>query len=73
MYSAKDRGKKKINRHKSHRSKIFTRRKSCCVWWDCKGIMYYELLPRKFWEDGIFKLPERWRKVVEKNGEYIIK
>jgi len=25
----------------------------------------------KFWEDEIFKL-QRWRKVVEKNGEYII-
>jgi len=27
---------------------------------------------RKFWEDEIFKLSERWRKVVEKNGKYII-
>jgi len=27
---------------------------------------------RKFWEDEIFKLPERWRKVVEENSEYII-
>ncbi|KOC70126.1 Histone-lysine N-methyltransferase SETMAR [Habropoda laboriosa] len=26
----------------------------------------------KFWKDGIFKLPERWRKVVEQNGTYII-
>jgi len=30
MYSAKDRGEKR-NRHKPHRSKISTRRKSCCV------------------------------------------
>ena len=29
--------------------------------------------PQKFWEDGIFKLPERWRKVVEQKGTYIIK
>lgn len=28
--------------------------------------------PGKFWEDGIFKLRERWRKVVEQNGVYII-
>jgi len=27
---------------------------------------------RQFWEDRIFKLPERWRKVVEKSDEYII-
>ena len=29
--------------------------------------------PQKFWEDGIFKLPKRWKKVVEQNGTYIIK
>ncbi|XP_018046256.1 PREDICTED: histone-lysine N-methyltransferase SETMAR-like [Atta colombica] len=28
--------------------------------------------PERFWKDGIFKLPERWRKVVEQNGTYII-
>ena len=26
----------------------------------------------RFWKDGIFKLPERWRKVVEQNSIYII-
>jgi len=181
MYSAKDRGKKKINRHKLHRSKISTRRKSCCVFggtakklcimncfrktrqliprnivpnwtvwrqqstksvqncqiimmscfikttldltslWqhknycslagvlphppyspdtapshfhlfrslqnsligknftsleDCKKYLeeFFAYKTRKggiFWKDGIFKLPEKWRKVVEKNGEYI--
>jgi len=34
--------------------------------------VFFAYKTRKFWEDGIFKLPERWRKVVEKNGEYII-
>ena len=24
---------------------------------------------KKFWEDGTMKLPERWQKVVEQNGE----
>jgi len=28
--------------------------------------------PERFWKDGIFKLPERWRKVVEQNSTYII-
>ncbi|CAK9808456.1 Histone-lysine N-methyltransferase SETMAR [Anthophora quadrimaculata] len=28
--------------------------------------------PERFWKDGIFKLHERWRKVVEQNGTYII-
>ena len=27
---------------------------------------------KKFWEDGIMKLPEKWQKVVEQNGEYIV-
>lgn len=28
--------------------------------------------PEKFWKDGILKLHERWNKVVEQNGTYII-
>lgn len=24
---------------------VFTQRKSFCIWWDWKGILYYELLP----------------------------
>jgi len=27
---------------------------------------------KRFWKDRIFKLSERWRKVVEQNGTYII-
>ena len=27
---------------------------------------------KKFWEDGIMKLPEKCQKVVEQKGEYII-
>jgi len=27
---------------------------------------------QRFWKDEIFKLPERWRKVIEQNGTYII-
>ena len=26
----------------------------------------------KFWEDGIMKLPGKWQKVVEQNGEYVV-
>ncbi|KOX75124.1 Histone-lysine N-methyltransferase SETMAR [Melipona quadrifasciata] len=28
--------------------------------------------PERFWNDGIFKLLERWRKVIEQNGTYMI-
>ena len=27
---------------------------------------------KKFWEDGIMKLPEKCQKVVEQNSEYIV-
>ena len=27
---------------------------------------------KKFWEDGIMKLPERQQKVAEQNGEHIV-
>jgi len=41
---------------------------------DCKKHLeeFFAYKTRKFWEDGILKLSERWRKVVEKIGEYII-
>ena len=26
---------------------------------------------KKFWEDGIMKLPEKWQKVVKQKGEYV--
>ena len=25
---------------------------------------------KEFWEDGIIKLPERWKKIIEQNGKY---
>ena len=27
---------------------------------------------KKFWEDGIMKLPEKWQNVVEQKGEYVV-
>ena len=27
---------------------------------------------KKLWEGGIMKLPEKWQKVVEQNGEYVV-
>ena len=27
---------------------------------------------KKFWENGIMKFPEKWQKVVELKGEYIV-
>ena len=41
---------------------------------DCKRYLeqFFAQKNKKFWEDGIMKLPEKWQKVVEQNGEYII-
>ena len=27
---------------------------------------------KKFWEKAIIKLPEKWQKVMEQNGEYVV-
>ena len=27
---------------------------------------------KKFWEDEIMNSPEKWQKVVAKNGEYVV-
>ena len=39
-----------------------------------KGIWNKQFLAQedKFWEDGIMKLPEKWQKVMEQKGEYIV-
>ena len=42
---------------------------------DCKRHLeqFFAQKGKKFWEDGIVKLPEKWQKVVEQEGEYIFK
>ena len=41
---------------------------------DCKGHLkqLFAQTDKKFREDEIIKLPEKWQKVVEQNGEYIV-
>ena len=41
---------------------------------DCKRHLeqFFSQKDKKFWEDGITKLPEKWQKAVEQNGEYIV-
>ena len=38
---------------------------------DCKRHLeqFFAQKDKKFWEDGIMKLPEKWQKVVEQKGE----
>ena len=42
---------------------------------DCKGYLeqFFAQEEKKFGEDRIMKLPEQWQKVVEQNGEYIVR
>ena len=41
---------------------------------DCKRHLeqFFAQKDRKFWEDGIMKSPEKWQKVVEQKGEYVV-
>ena len=41
---------------------------------DCKKHLEQFLAQKdkKFWEDGIMKLPEKWQKVVEQEGGYVV-
>ena len=41
---------------------------------DCKGHMenFFAQKDKKFWEDGIMKLPEKMAEYMEQNGEYVI-
>ena len=35
-------------------------------------VQFFADKDQKFYERGIIKLPERWQKVIEQNGKYII-
>ena len=41
---------------------------------DCKKHLeqFFAQKDKKFWEDGIMKLPGKWQKVVEQKGEYVV-
>ena len=42
---------------------------------DCKRHpeQFFAQKDKKFWEGGIMKLPEKWQKVVEQKGEYVVR
>ena len=41
---------------------------------DCKTQLeqFFAQKDKKFWEDGIMKLPGKWQKVVEQKDEYVV-
>ena len=41
---------------------------------DCKRHLkqFFAQKDKTLWEDGIMKLPEKWQKVVEQKGEYVV-
>ena len=43
--SGKDHGAGHVNQLKQHQKLVFIKRRFCSVWWDYKGIVYFELLP----------------------------
>ena len=34
--------------------------------------LFFAQKDKKFWEDEIMKLSEKWQKIVEQNSEYIV-
>ena len=54
--------------------KILLMEKTSFPWKTVKGTWNSFLLKKnkKFWENGIMKLPGKWQKVVEQNNEYIV-
>ena len=48
--------------------------KTSFPWKTVKGTWNSFLLKKnkKFWENGIMKLPGKWQKVVEQNNEYTV-
>ena len=41
---------------------------------DCKRYLeqFFAQKDKKFWEDEIMKLPEKWQKIVEQNSEHVV-
>ena len=41
---------------------------------DCKRHLeqFFGQKDKEFWQDGIMKLPEKWQKVVEQKGAYVV-
>ena len=41
---------------------------------DCKRHLeqFFAQKDKKFWGDGIMKLPEKWQNLVEQKGEYVV-
>ena len=40
--------------------------------WKSSLEQFFAQKDKKFWEDGIMKLPEKWQKVVEQKSEYVV-
>ena len=44
-WNGRDRGASEMNHHQPHQRPVFIQRRWWCIWWDWKGVLYYELLP----------------------------
>ena len=54
-------------------TKILLTEKISIPWKTAKGMeQFFAQKDKQFWEDRIMKLSERWQKVVEQNGEYVV-
>jgi len=44
VWNGRDRGASEMNCHQPHQRPVSVLRSNVCVWWDWKGVLYYELL-----------------------------
>ena len=45
MWNGRDRGASEMNHHQHTKGQSSTKEGDVCIWWDWKGVLYYELLP----------------------------
>ena len=45
MWNGRDGGASEMNHHQPHQRPVFIQRRWCCIWWDWRGVLYYELFP----------------------------
>ena len=67
MWNARDRGVSEMNHHESHQRLVFIQ-KVMYIWWDGKGVLYYEfLLANQMINYKYCSQLKQWKAALNKN------